>query len=91
MKRIEKLNLLTKLLQGRINAEQLQRALPPEPVIFIIGHGASDPQPDDLITFHNRGELVTIPYGELDEYVRRNGSGLMIVLPDNGRDAAEQT
>ncbi|WP_461148872.1 hypothetical protein [Spirosoma pulveris] len=87
MKRGEKIALLTKIVEGKASNETvklLRQSKGPGCVIIIYRHGASEPGPDDLVSFHHKGKRVTMPYKDVEAFTRYDPLTI-IMIPDNGR------
>ena len=71
MNRNEKINLLTRVLQGTADEEtrqQLRMSKGPGAVVIIYKHHA--PGPDDEVSFDHNGQEVTIPYRDIQAFTR---------------------
>ncbi|WP_041616296.1 hypothetical protein [Spirosoma linguale] len=88
MKRTDKINLLTKVVQGQVNEavrQRLRESQENEAIIGIFSPDKNNPGPDDEIVIQERDKEIRIPYRQLDQYAWRKGNSVIFLLPDNQR------
>ncbi|SOD99763.1 hypothetical protein [Spirosoma fluviale] len=87
MKRIEKIALLMKIVDGKASVEtlnKLRQSKNPGAVVIIYQFEAFNPGPDEVVSFHHKGKRVTMPYKDIQAFTRYE-SLTICMIPDNGR------
>lgn len=87
MKRIEKIALLTKIVQGKASRQdmlQVQRSNGPGGVVIIYEPTAQHPEPDEEVSFNFEGQQVTMLLQDIQAFTRYDPLALCF-LPDNHR------
>jgi hypothetical protein len=88
MKRAEKIALLSKLFAGQADKsirQQLQQSNGPGMVVILFQPGDNlNPGPDDVVSFHHKGEQVSMPYKDIKAFTRFDPLAV-VWLPDNDR------
>lgn len=87
MKRAEKIALLTKIVAGKACNEalkQFHKSNGPGAVVIIYQHGASNPGPNDEVSFYHKGKRVTMPYKDIQAFTRYEPLTICMI-PDNCR------
>lgn len=87
MKRAEKIALLSKLLAGQVSEvtrQQLHQSNGPGGIVIFYQPGAPRPGPDDTVSFHHKGQQVTMPYRYVKAFTRYDPLTVCF-MPDNHR------
>ncbi len=91
MNRAEKIALLSKIVEGKASdktLKQLRHSNGLGAVVIIYQVGASNPSPDDVVSFHHKGKRITMPYKDIQALTRYEPLTICMI-PDNGRRKPE--
>ncbi|GAB3957157.1 hypothetical protein GCM10028805_49040 [Spirosoma harenae] len=87
MKRTDKIALLSTLIAGKSSKgtkQQLRQLNGPGAVVITYLPGASNPGPNDEVSFFHKGRQVTMSYKDIQAFTRYDPLTIFMI-PDNGR------